>query len=389
MSFKRFAGILVIGFFLISIGMASGAIAEEKGPIKIGGLFALTGPAKHIGQPTNDVADMIVERINKQGGINGRKLEMIVADTEGEPSKANIALKRLITKDKVVAVIGPTRTGCAMACIKTIHDARMPTVACVGGDPAVDPVEERKWIFKTPQRTATAVEKIYVYCKKNGMKKIGILTASDGFGQEGGKALVNLAEKYGLSIVARESFDVKDVDMTVQISKIAAKKPQAIICWTIGPAGAIVSKNAHSLGIKCPLFQCHGLPDPSYIKAAGVAANGNIMPSTKLMVADQLPAKDPQKALLLDFIDEYENVKKYGTVNAHSGYAWDAVQIVAKAIEKAGIEPEKLRDAIENTKDYVGISGIYNMSAKDHCGLALDSMVLITIEDGKWKLLEY
>lgn len=389
MPIRRISCILLVCFFLISLGVAPRVMAEKTGPIRIGGLFALTGPAKHIGLPSKNVADMIVERINKQGGINGRKLEMVVADTEGEPSKANIALKRLITKDKVVAVIGPTRTGSAMACVKTIEDARIPTVACVGGDPAIDPVEQRQCIFKTPQRTATAVEKIYTYCKKKGLKKIGLLTASDGFGQEGRKALNKLAEKYGLSIVAQESFDVKDVDMTVQISKIAAKNPQALVCWTIGPAGAIVAKNAHSMGVKFPLFQCHGLPDPNYVKAAGEAANGNIMPSTKLMVADQLPATDPQKALLLEFINEYENVKKYGKVNTHSGYAWDAVQIVAKAIEKAGTEPEKLRDAIEGTKNYVGISGIYNMSPKDHCGLGLDSMVLVTIEDGMWKLLEY
>ncbi len=389
MSIRRFIWSLLVCLFLISVCMIPGVLAEENGPIRIGGLFDLTGPAKHIGLPTKNVADMIVERINKQGGINGRELEMVVADTEGEPAKSNIALNRLITKDKVVAVIGPTRTGSIMACIKTIEDAKIPTVACVGGDPAVDPVAERRFIFKTPQRTATAVEKIYAYCKKKGLKKIGLLTASDGFGQEGGKSLNNLAEKYGLTIVAQESFDVKDVDMTVQISKIAAKEPQALICWTIGPAGAIVAKNAHSLGIKFPLFQCHGLPDPSYIKAAGEAANGNIMPSTKLMVAEQLPATDPQKALLLEFINEYENVKKYGKVNTHSGYAWDAVQIAAQAIARAGTESEKLRDAIEGTKDYVGISGIYNMSPEDHCGLGLDSMVLVTIEDGNWKLLEY
>ncbi|MGA1844197.1 MAG: ABC transporter substrate-binding protein [bacterium] len=388
MSIRRLSCCIVIAILAVACCITPLARAEE-GPIKIGGLFALTGPAKHIGLPTMNVAEMIVERINNSGGINGRKLELIVADTEGEPSKTNIALKRLITKDNVVAVIGPTRTGTGMASLQTIEESRMPTVMCVGGDPVIEPVEQRKWVFKTPQRTTTAVEKIYAYCQKKGLKKIGLLTASDGFGQEGGKSLVNLAEKYGLTIVAQESFDVKDVDMTVQISKIAAQKPDAMVCWTIGPAGAVVAKNAHSLGIKFPLFQCHGLPDPNYIKAAGEAANGNIMPSTKLMVADQLPDSDPQKALLLDFINEYENVKKYGKVNTHSGYAWDAVQIVAKAIEKAGTEPEKLRDAIENTKGYVGVSGIYTMSPTDHSGLGLDSMVLVTIENGQWKLLEY
>ncbi len=116
----------VIHSGLISLGTSPRILAEEKKPIKIGGLFALTGPAKHIGLTTKNVADMIVERINNKGGIKGRKLEIVVADTEGEPSKANIALKRLITKDNVVAVIGPTRTGCAMAC----RILNMPGMRC-------------------------------------------------------------------------------------------------------------------------------------------------------------------------------------------------------------------------------------------------------------------
>lgn len=375
---------LILGI-VISLALSSCG-EEEKEAIKIGGLFALSGKASHIGTPTKLVAEMIVDKINKEGGINGATLELVSADTESDPGKTVIAAKKLIDMEKVVAIVGPTTTGSCMAVIETIQNAGIPTVACVGGSPPVVPV--KKWIFKSPQKTVTAVAKTYAYLKSQNIDKIGIVTAADGFGKEGRSALTTLAAEQGIEVLADETFDPADVDMTGQLTKVKNTDAQAVICWTIGPAGATLAKNAKNLDMGIPLIQCHGLPDPVYLELAGEAANGSIMPSTKLVVASQLPDNDLQKVLLLSFIDEYENVRKHGKVSAHSGYAWDAVQIITLAMIKAGTEPEKLRDAIESTTNYVGVSGTYNMSAEDHCGLDVDSMVMVAVEDGKWKLLK-
>jgi branched-chain amino acid transport system substrate-binding protein len=374
------AFIAVAGIFVWGL-----AIAAE--PIKIGCLFDLSGPAGHIGTPSKYVAEMAVERINKEGGVNGSQIVLIYGDSESDAGKAALQAKRLIEKEKVAALIGPTRTESAMAILNIVQKAGIPTVACVGGTPPVDPV--RKWVFKSPQKTITAVEKIYIYLQKKGITKIAIITATDKFGEEGEKSLVKLSSKYGISIVAAEKFDVKDSDMTVQLTKMKNLDAQALICWTIGPPGSIVAKNVKQLDFKIPLIQCHGLPDPKYIELAGAAADGTMMPSTKLMVPNQLADTDPQKKLILEFVNEYENVKKYGKVSTHSGYAWDAIMLVVNGMRKAGsTDPEKVRTAIENTKDFVSISGIYNMSPEDHCGLGVDSMVMIEVKDGKWKLRE-
>ncbi len=357
--------------------------AEEA--IKIGGLFDLSGKAQQIGAPTKEVAQMMVDRINKSGGLNGRQIELIVADTQSEPSQAVVALKRLLGKDKVVAVIGPTTTGAAMACMNAIEEAKIPMVACVGGDAPVNPA--RKWVFKTPQRTSTAVERLYTHLKEKGLTKIGVLTASDKFGQEGEACLKSMAAKYGIEILAQESFDPNDTDMAVQWMKLASAKPQAIVVWTIGPAGAMIAKNASQNASDIPLFQCHGQPDAAYVKLAGEAANGTAMPSTKLMVGDQLPENDPQRTVVLDFAKEFQN-RKIGAMSTHSGYAWDAVQIVFEALKKAGTEPNALRDAIEKTSGYVGVSGIYTLSPTDHCGLDINSLVMVKVENGEWKLVK-
>jgi branched-chain amino acid transport system substrate-binding protein len=370
---------------IVSICVFNWVSAAE--PIKIGCLFDLSGPAGHIGTPSKYVAEMAAARINEEGGVNGKKVVLVYGDSESDAGKAALQAKRLIEKEKVAALIGPTRTESAMAILNIVEKAGIPTVACVGGTPPVDPV--RKWVFKSPQKTVTAVEKIYQYLQKKGIKQIAIITATDKFGEEGEKSLLKLANSYGITITLTEKFDVKDSDMTVQLTKLKNTNAQALICWTIGPPGSIIAKNVKQLNFKIPLIQCHGLPDPKYLELAGTAAEGTIMPSTKLMIPEQLPDTDPQKKLILEFVNEYENVRKYGKVSTHSGYAWDAIMLVVNAMRLAGTtEPEQVRSAIENTKNFVSISGIYNMSPEDHCGLSVDSLVMVMVKDGKWKIID-
>jgi branched-chain amino acid transport system substrate-binding protein len=365
--------------------------ADQKEPIKIGAFFALSGPAAPIGTPTKLVAEMAVDQINKSGGINGRPLELIIGDTESDPAKAATIAKKFIFADKVAAIIGPTSTGEGMQVKKIVEEAGIPIFMTVGGDPVImgDKFGPFTYIFKSPQRSSTAVASLYSYLKDKKLTKLALLYASDPFGKDGAAWLEKLAPDYGLTYVAKESFGPKDTDMTAQLTKIKNADPQAIICWTIGPAGAIVAKNKAQLGIKLPLFQCHGQPGPEYIQLAGKASEGDRMPSTKLMAVNQLPDSDPQKKVIQNFIHLYNDVYHYDKqfpINTHSGYAWDAITIVADAMRKAGTDPKALRAAIEGTKGYVGVSGVYNLTPTDHNGLGPDSMVIIQVKDGKFEM---
>jgi branched-chain amino acid transport system substrate-binding protein len=375
---------------LMMVGCAGTALAAE--PIRVGAFFDLSGPAANIGTPTKLVAEMVVDQINKGGGVNGRPLELVIGDTEGDPAKATTIAKKFIYQDKVAAIIGPTRTGTGMAVKKLVEEAGMPTFMTVGGDPVImggEKLGSFNYVFKSPQRSSTAVQVLYGFLKEKGLKKIALLTAADGFGKDGVAWLQKLAPEFGLEIVTEESFAPNDTDMTAQLTKLKNSPAQAIVCWTIGPAGAIVAKNRAQLGIALPLFQCHGLPDPKYVELAGKAAEGDRMPATKLMVADELPAGDPQKPVIQEFVRLYREVYKYDRqfpINTHSGYAWDAINIVANAMKKAGTEPKALRDAIEQTKGYVGVSGVYNLTAEDHNGLGVDSMVVVEVKNGSFVL---
>jgi branched-chain amino acid transport system substrate-binding protein len=383
------AAVAAVMVMTLAVGVAT---AEDT--IKIGAFFDLSGPAANIGTPTKLVADMLVDKINKEGGVNGKKIELVIGDTEGDPSKAVNIAKKFIYKEKVAAIIGPTSTGTGMAVKKIVHEGKIPTFMTVGGDPVIMGGEKLgpfDWVFKSPQRSSVAVGRLYTYLKDKGMTKIALLTASDGFGKDGAQWLTKLAPDFGVTVVAQESFGPKDTDMTAQLTNVKNAGPQALVVWTIGPAGAIVSKNKAQLGIDLPLFQCHGLPDPKYIELAGKACEGDRMPATKLMVADSLPDSDPQKAVILEFVHLYNDVYGYNKqfpINTHSGYAWDAIMMVANAMKTAGVEAEALRTAIEQTKGYVGISGIYNLTAEDHNGLGVDSMVVVQVKDGVFAMAD-
>ena len=377
---------------VLSMVMVGGNAAAEE-TIKMGAFFDLSGPASFIGTPTKLVATMVVDKINKEGGINGKPIELIIGDTEGDPAKAVNIAKKFIYKDKVAAIIGPTRTGTGMAVKKIIHNGKVPTFMTVGGDPVImggPKLGPYEWVFKSPQRSSVAVKRLYMHLKDKGLAKIALLTASDGFGKDGTRWLTKLAPQFGLEIVATEHFGPRDTDMTTQLTKVKKAGPQALVVWTIGPAGAIISKNKSQLGIDLPLFQCHGLPDPKYIELAGKASEGDRMPATKLMVADALPDTDPQKAVIKEFVRLYhENgYDKQFPINTHSGYAWDAIMMVANAMKQKGAEAADLRTAIETTRNYVGVSGVYNLTAEDHNGLDVDSMVVVQVKGGKFAMAQ-
>lgn len=376
----------------------SASLAPAAEPIKIGAFFALSGPSAPVGAPTKLVAQMVVDKINKEGGINGRPLELVLADTEGDPTKTVMIFKKFATVDKVVAVIGPTTTAEGMSVKKQIEESKIPTVMTVGGDPVIMEGQvgnmnfgTAKYVFKSPQKSSTAVKKVLGYLKAKKLTKIALLTSGENFGQDGERWLRKLAPEYGIEIIAAEQFKPTDVDMKTQLTSLAGKNPQGVVCWTIGPAGSIVSKNHHALGLAMPLFQCHGQPDPKYIALAGEAAEGDLMPATKLMTWKGLSDKDPQKKVIAEFVRLYKDVNKYDQqypVNTHSGYAWDALMLVVEAIRKVGTDPDKMRDAIENTKNLVGVSGIYTLTPQDHNGLNEDSMVMLQVKKGQFVLAD-
>jgi branched-chain amino acid transport system substrate-binding protein len=365
-------------------GLVAGS-AFAASPIKIGALFSVSGPASFLGEPERNTAKMMVDEINKAGGIKGRQLELVVYDTQADATKAAQAVNKLIKDDKVVAIIGPSTTGDTMAVIPVVEKAQIPLVSCAAGVKITDPV--KKWVFKTAQNDALAVPKIFEHMKKQKISKIAILTVSDGFGSSGREQLVLQAKEFCIQIISDETYGPKDTDMTAQLTKIRGSAAGAIVCWGTNPGPAVVARNVKQLGITLPLYMSHGVSSKKFIELAGDAADGIILPSGRVVVADKLPKTDPQKKALLNYVENYR--KHYNVEGDHfGGHAYDAVMLIKGAIEHSGDSPQAIRDGLEKTEKFAGIGGTFNFSPQDHAGLTSDAFVLVQIKQKGWTLIK-
>ena len=355
-------------------------------PIRIGAIFSVTGPASFLGEPERNTAKMLEEDFNTAGGLLGRKVEVTVYDDESDATKAVTAVDRLIKRDRVVAVIGPSTSGSTLAIVPKVEEAKLPLISCAAAKKIVEPV--KRWVFKTPQSDALAVRKIYQHAKKAGLGKIAVLTASDAFGAAGREELKDVAAQVGMTIVADEVFGPKDTDMTAQLTRIKGTAAQAIVVWGTNPGPAVIARNRVQLKIGLPLYMSHGVASPKFIELAGPEnAEGILLPAGRLIAEGQVPAGHPQKAILANYIKEYESRFKQPT-STFGGYAWDAIMLVAQAAKRAqSAEPAAIRDALEATRGFWGTTGEYNFSAEDHNGLTEEAFVMVRITKGDWELL--
>ena len=378
---------VLLGAAVFTAALSVGA-ARAAEPIKIGAVLSITGPASLLGDPEARVLTMYSDQLNKDGGVLGRKIELVVYDDEGKAEKTITLVKRLVESDKVDLIIGPTLTGNTMAAIPVAERAETPMISIAGGGVIVDPV--KKWVFKTPHTDKMATEKVFLDMKRRGITSIALIYGNDGYGKSASAATKALAPAYGMTIVADESYFAADVDMTAQLTKIKnTPGVQAIFNLGFGQSAAIVTKNAKQLNIGLPYYESHGVNSKSFIQLAGIdATNGIRLPASAVLVAEALPANDPQKAVTMKFKTETETAFKT-EVSTYGGHAYDALQIALTAIQRAGTtDKAKVRDEIERTSGYVGTSGIVSMSAEDHLGLNLNSLRLLEIRDGQWTLVE-
>jgi len=356
--------------------------ASKAEPIKIGAILAVTGPASFLGAPEARTAEMLVEQINAEGGVLGRKIELIVKDSGASPEKAVSFAKQLIEEERVVAIIGPSTSGETMQIKPICEEAGMVLVSCAAAEVIVNPVA--KFVFKTPQKDSQAVTWIYKTMNEMGIKKIAVLSGNTGFGNAGKGQLESMAAEFGIEIAANEVYDKGATDLTDVLTKVKGAGADAVVNWSIVPAQSIVPKNMKQLGMEMPLFQSHGFGNIKYVEAAGKAADGIVFPAGRLLIVDVLPDDHPQKAVLAKYKSDYE--AKYGdAVSTFGGHAYDALMLVVSAVKQAGsTDAAKVRDAIENMKGFVGTGGVFNFSPEDHNGLGLDAFEMLTVKGGKF-----
>ena len=364
---------------------ALGAFAAD--PIKIGSVLSVTGPAAFLGDPELKTLQLYVDDLNKKGGVLGRPLQLVHYDDGSDANKANGFTKRLIEDDKVDVLVGGTTTGATMSSVPLAEKAGIPFISLAGAVVIVEPV--KKWVFKTPHTDRMAAEKVFEDMKRRGLTKVALLSETSGFGASGKKETEGVAAKYGITLVANETYGPKDTDMSPQLTKIkTAPGVQAVFVFGLGQGPAIVTKNYKQLGITLPLYQSHGVASDEFLKLAGPAAEGVRLPSPAQLIPEKLPASDPQKPIVTAYDKAYKAAYKTD-VSTFGGYAYDGLMLAVDAIKRAGsTDKAKVRDALEATKGFVATSGTFNMSPTDHMGLDLSAFRLLEVKGGDWSIVQ-
>jgi branched-chain amino acid transport system substrate-binding protein len=373
--------------FAVPMLISGEAAAQAKPPLKIGAFLSATGAASYLGSGEMKTLALYADMLNKAGGIDGRKIELFAYDDETDAARANTLVKRMISNDQVHAIIGGSTTGTTMSAVPVVEKAGIPMLSLAGGSVIVEPV--KKTVFKMNHTDAVAVSKIFNHMRAQGITNIGIIAGTDAFGRAALTASQKVAPQKGIKILREESFNPKDTDMTAQLTKLRQESGiQAILNLGFGEPAVMVARSYRQLGIDLPHYGTHALASDTFLKLAGPAAEGMIMTNGAILVADQLAQSDPQRPVVQGYVKAYKD--KYDEAPSFfGGNAYDALMLIKNAVQKSGsIEPQKIRNAIEKSDPFIGVTGKFQISETDHVGLTEDSLKVVRVKDGKWLLIQ-
>jgi len=360
--------------------------STDKKSYVLGAVYDITGAASFMGIPQRNAARMLVDQVNKQGGINGHPVELRVLDDKSNPSEAALAIKKLIEEDHVLAVLGATTSGASLAMLPIATEKHIPLVSNGLSVRIVEPVEDRKWIFKTAQTDAHSARVIVSYLIAKKLTNVSFIASNSDFGSSGLAEFQKLAAPAGINLVSVQRYSDSDTDMTPQLAKIKESSAQVLVTWGTVPGTAYVSIGRRQLGLTIPEIQ--SASTSAFLEMAGEAANGVLIPSVKLLVADNMPAGDPQAAVVKKFADDYRATFRGQTASIFAGYAYDGMLLVLAAIRNAGADPTPagIRDQLEKLTNLPGVTSVYSMSPTDHNGCSPDAFIWVRIADGKYVL---
>lgn len=370
-----------LAILMLCAALATPLFAAETGAVKIGAIFAITGPNANLGTPEARTLRMLADEANRSGGIAGRKVELVIKDSQGSAEKAVSFAKQLIEEEDVLAIIGPSTSGESMKLKGLCDDAEMILLSCAAAETIVNPVA--RWVFKVAPMDSFAAQMIFSTMKSMGISRIGVLCSNSGFGQGGKAQLLKLAPGAGMTIAIAEDYDKDATDLTGVLTKIKGQNVQALVNWSTEPAQSIVLKNVRQLGLNVPVFQSHGFGNLAYAAAAGKAAEGTLFPCGRILAAEALPAGHPQKKLLVSYRTAYMKLFNEEP-STFGGHAYDSFALLAAAVTAVGTDRGKVRDSLEGVKGFIGTAGIFNFSPADHNGLSMDAFEMLTVKNGRF-----
>ncbi|GIG57316.1 branched-chain amino acid ABC transporter [Longispora fulva] len=380
--------ILVALLSLAVVAGMAGCAAEDKkapaGEIKIGASLELSGATASIGTTYEKALKLKVDQINKAGGVNGRKINLVIRDNRTDPAEGLKNVNYFIDNEKVAAIIGGGCSNCIIPAKPVAAAKKVPIIALGAASGITNPIAESKFVFKISPNPVEDATVIVNELQRKGVTKIGLISVKNVYGQDGKKNVTELAQAKGIQVVAAEEFNQDDKDMTVQVSKIVEKKPDAIVTWAVMPAAGLIAQALSTAKFSGGVYLDAGAGAELFVKGAQDAAENTFMVFPGILAINDAVATTPQVTAQKAWFKDYSTA--YGNYSGFASFGADAVSMIAAAVTKTGsTDPEKLRDAFE-TIQLDGMTGPIKMTAENHSGLQADALKIVVVKNGEWRL---
>ena len=375
----------VLAAGLLAMLAATPALAQ----IKIGVTLSTTGPAGSLGIPEKNTIALLPRT------IAGKTVEYIVLDDASDSSAAVVNTRRLISEDKVDAIIGSTTTPNTLAMIDVIAENATPVISLASSARIIEPMNAKKaWMFKTPQTDTMMVLAILEHAASRGIKTMGYIGFNDALGEAFYAEFEKFASVRNIKITASERYASRDTSVTAQVLKLVAAQPEMVVIGASGTPAVLPARALAERGYKGSVYFNHGVANNDFLRVGGKDIEGAFVPTSPVVVAGALAANHPAKPQAVDYAKRYEASNGAGSVSAFGAYTWDAGLLFASAIPVAlkTAQPgtrefrSALRDALEAVRDLHVSNGVVNMSKNDHLGLDQRARVIVKVVDGKWRL---
>ncbi len=377
----------VIGL-LSALALAASLSAQAQ--VKIGVVVSATGTSAFVGIPQKNAVALLPRK------IGATAIEYIVFDDASDPTQSVTLAKKLLSEEKIDALIGPSGSPNAMGVLQFMAEARTPMLAPVGTSAVVLPMDDKKrWVFKTHPNDDVISQLLVAAMVKRGVKTIGFIGRNDPYGQNWHKTFAAMAQKAGMQIVANERYNRQDTSVTGQVLKLVAAKPDAVLVAGVAADAALPHIQLVDAGYKATIYHTHGSASGAFIQIGGKQVEGALVVGPLLLIPEQISDSVPTKKLALELVTGYERM--YGAKPPiFAAGVYDAGLLLQHAVPEAikkgkpGTQEFRtaLRDAVEGTKNLAMSQGVGTMSAQDHSGFDHRGQILLTIKDGKWLLVK-
>ena len=371
--------------FALTVGAlaAMPALAD----INVGVVASMTGPAAALGAETKKAVALLPTT------VGGEKVNFILLDDGTDPTNAVKNVCKLISEDKVDAILGPNLISTAVAMADVANTEKTPMISVAPLDVTGD---KRGYVFRSEPSADLMVNRLVADMVEHGAKTVGFIGFSDSWGELLLKSLTKAAEGK-LKIVATERYGRADPSVQAQVLKILSAKPDVVFVGASGTPAAMPQITLRERGFKGNIYQSHGVTSKEFLRVGGKAVEGALIPVGPVLVAEQLPDSHPTKKASVAFVKELEAKNGPDSRSTFAGASWDAWLLLQNGIlaaQKAKTKPgtvefrNAVREGIEKTSKLVGTNGVYSLNANDHAGYDPSAIVLIKVENNHWKLVK-